>query len=225
MKKSLLLAALTAAALSACATPQTGAKMDAQAEIKLDALAGQWKQAAAEHPITLSFKDGGVSARAGCNGMFGPVSLEGGQLVSKQLASTLMMCPPEAMERDRALAAFLGAKPAVKLDGDKLTLQAGDKTLSFERQPSLEGGVTRFVYVAAERKPCTGVAPMQCLQIRESKDQPWQLHYGEIEGFKPEPGIAYRLRLKEFKVENPPADASSIRWVLDMVVEQEVVKK
>ncbi|RBH43745.1 hypothetical protein C3F00_038780, partial [Pseudomonas sp. MWU13-2860] len=44
-------------------------------------------------------------------------------------------------------------------------------------------------------------------------------------GFKPEPGIAYRLRLKEFKVANPPADASSIRWVLDMVVEQEVVSK
>ena len=76
---------------------------------KLTALDGQWKQDAAEHPITLSFKDGGVSARAGCNGMFGPVSLEDGKLVSKQLASTLMMCAPEAMERDRALAAFLAA--------------------------------------------------------------------------------------------------------------------
>ncbi|WP_441344471.1 DUF4377 domain-containing protein [Pseudomonas sp. MWU12-2115] len=37
--------------------------------------------------------------------------------------------------------------------------------------------------------------------------------------------MAYRLRVKEVKVNNPPADASSIRWILDMVVEQEVVKQ
>ncbi len=64
---------------------------------------------------------------------------------------------------------------------------------------------------------------MECLQIREDKEAPWTLFYDSIEGFEPEPGIAYRLRVKEFDVENPPADASSKRWVLDMVVEQEVV--
>ena len=48
-------------------------------------------------------------------------------------------------------------------------------------------------------------------------------YYGAIEGFEPEPGISYRLRIKEFEVANPPADGSSKRWVLDMIVESAVV--
>ena len=97
--------------------------------------------------------------------------------------------------------------------------------MTFSQLPSLEGGKTKFVYVSAETKPCTGVAPMQCLQIREDKSAPWTLFYDQIEGFTPEPGIAYRLRIKEFDRPNPPADASSKRWVLDMIIEQTVVDK
>lgn len=67
------------------------------------------------------------------------------------------------------------------------------------------------------------VAPMTCLQVREKESDPWQLHYFGIAGFEPQPGIEYRLRIIEEKVKNPPADASSIRWTLDQVVEQRVV--
>jgi len=74
--------------------------------------------------------------------------------------------------------------------------------------------------VAPERRPCTGVAPMQCLQVRERANQPWQHHYGDIEGFQFEPGTAYRLRISEIKVANPPADAPDRRWVLETIVEQ-----
>ncbi|MGL4418389.1 MAG: DUF4377 domain-containing protein [Plesiomonas shigelloides] len=31
------------------------------------------------------------------------------------------------------------------------------------------------------------------------------------------------MRIKEFEVANPPADGSSKRWVLDMIVESAVV--
>ncbi|QIY81904.1 DUF4377 domain-containing protein [Chromobacterium violaceum] len=126
------------------------------------------------------------------------------------------------MQRDAKLSRQLEAGMDVSLEGERLKLSDGKDVLSFERQPQ---GEIKFIYVAAERKPCTGVAPMRCLQVRADKAKPWELHYGEIEGFQPEPGIAYRLRIKEVKVDNPPADASSIRWILDMVVEQEVVKK
>ncbi len=66
---------------------------------------------------------------------------------------------------------------------------------------------------------------MTCLQIRDKPGERWQLHYGGIEGFRPQPGIEYRLRIIEEKIANPPADASSIRWTLDQVVEQRVVRR
>jgi hypothetical protein len=56
--------------------------------------------------------------------------------------------------------------------------------------------------------------------VRESPEGPWQLFYGEIIGFSYEPGIEYRLRILEDDVPNPPADGSSRRWFLDLVVEQ-----
>ena len=61
---------------------------------------------------------------------------------------------------------------------------------------------------------------MLCLQVRDSPDQPWRLQYGEIIGFTPEPGVEYRMRILEETGENPPADGSSKRWFLHLVVEQ-----
>ena len=54
--------------------------------------------------------------------------------------------------------------------------------------------------------------------------EPWRLHDGEIVGFTPEPGVEYRLRILEDTVEHPPADGSSKRWFLDLVVNQRVVR-
>ena len=74
--------------------------------------------------------------------------------------------------------------------------------------------VEKTLFVASERVPCTGVAPMQCLQVREAADRPWQYFYSEIEGFTHEPGYAYELRVREEKIADPPADGSSLRWNL-----------
>ncbi|UTH75734.1 META and DUF4377 domain-containing protein [Chromobacterium sp. IIBBL 290-4] len=221
MQKRLLPLALAATLLAGCATSSTPV---AEGVVPTAAqLQGEWKQAGAgEQAILLRIDQERLFAKAGCNGMFGPFSLSQGAIRSERLAATLMMCPPEAMQRDAKLRHQLEAGMSARLVGDELRLSDGEQTLRFERQPQ---GEIKFIYVAAERKPCSGVAPMQCLQVRDDKAKPWQLHYGEIEGFKPEPGVAYRLRIKEVKVDNPPADASSIRWILDLVVEQEVVKK
>ena len=76
-----------------------------------------------------------------------------------------------------------------------------------------------IVNVAGQRAPCTGVAPMLCLQVRTQPGAPWQLHYFEIEGFNWQPGTEYVIRVREFAVANPPADAPSKRWVLQEVLE------
>ena len=48
--------------------------------------------------------------------------------------------------------------------------------------------------------------------------------YDSIEGYTHEPGIRNVLRVDRYTVKNPPADASSSAYVLDMVVESELVK-
>jgi hypothetical protein len=66
---------------------------------------------------------------------------------------------------------------------------------------------------------------MQCLQVRSSENQPWQLFYGEIEGFTPQPDTAYYLKLRYETVPNPPADASAVRTILERVVFSETISR
>jgi heat shock protein HslJ len=63
-----------------------------------------------------------------------------------------------------------------------------------------------------------GVGPQKCLLVKENPDDDWTMYYDQIQGFDYEPGYEYELRIVEEEVENPPADASSIRWTLVEVV-------
>lgn len=177
-----------------------------------------------QKPLRLKLEDGRLSGFTGCNNAMGNYRLDKGELVVSQLASTMMACSAEIMQREQRFSQLLQQRPHVSLDGKILTLSKNDTVYQFSLQPDLSNATTRLIYVAPERKPCTGVGKMQCLQVREKAEDSWQLHYGEIEGFTPEPGIEYRLRIKELAVENPPADAPATRWILDMVVEQKLVK-
>ncbi len=78
--------------------------------------------------------------------------------------------------------------------------------------PQVENEKT--VYVAPFWQPCDGVAPMLCLQVKDTPDGDWTYFYDSIEGFSYEPGFAYELTVRMEDVENPPADASSIQWIL-----------
>lgn len=75
--------------------------------------------------------------------------------------------------------------------------------------------------VAPTLMPCVGVAPQQCLVVREPDDAEWQYLYSSIEGFTFEPGYRYVLRVARFEVPNPPADGSSIAYVLVRVVSRD----
>lgn len=79
--------------------------------------------------LTLSFLDGRLSARPGCNTVGGPFTVADGRLVVAELATTTMACEdPALMERDAAFAAFVGAGPTITLDGPTLTLAAPGTT-------------------------------------------------------------------------------------------------
>ena len=91
-----------------------------------------------------------------------------------------------------------------------------------------------FLEVAAQRVPCHHpmMPDYRCLHVREigyddnglkQSSGEWQFRCQDIEGYAHEPGIRNVLRLKRYTVADPPADGSSIAYVLDMVVESEVV--
>ena len=75
--------------------------------------------------IRLDFKDGGLSANAGCNQMGGEFQLQNGLLIVGNLSQTEMGCDADRMAQDAWFTQVLGSKPKVTLTGDQLSLDAG----------------------------------------------------------------------------------------------------
>ncbi|PZO05635.1 MAG: hypothetical protein DCF27_13680 [Lysobacteraceae bacterium] len=111
----------------------------------------------------------------------------------------------------------LGATGCASTPSTVVTPQAGSQP---QGVAPLQGEAREIIVnVAGQRAPCTGVAPTLCLQVRTQPGAAWTLHYGDIEGFNWQSGTEYVIRVREVPVANPPADASSRRWVLQEVLE------
>ncbi|HEX5994512.1 MAG TPA: META domain-containing protein [Jiangellales bacterium] len=77
--------------------------------------------------ISLDFTtDGQVSANAGCNQLFGSVTITDERLEVGPMGGTEMGCDPQRHAQDEWLVDFLQSSPSWLLDGDRLTLTAGD---------------------------------------------------------------------------------------------------
>jgi heat shock protein HslJ len=79
----------------------------------------------------------------------------------------------------------------------------------------------KIIYINHEMANCIGVVPGKCLQYRYKTSQPWLLLHGQIQGFNYEAGNMYKLKIRETKVKNPPADGSSIKRTLVKVLSKE----
>jgi heat shock protein HslJ len=200
----------------------------------------------ADKPLQLDFAGGRISVSNTCNHMGGAYSVEGDKLKFDRLASTLMACAdPKLMALDQEIGKRLEGESTFALqpgDAPILTLTGGNgDVLTFKGDPTAETryggkGETTFLEVAAQTKPCSHplIPNKQCLQVREIKyddqgiktgsDGEFQNFYEGIEGYTHEAGIRNVLRVKRYKRDPVPADAASIVYVLDMVVESETVK-
>jgi heat shock protein HslJ len=197
-----------------------------------------------ERPLELRLADGRLSSNGACNSIGGGYRIEDGRLHVDALAQTLRGCPQELLNADAALVERLEGTPRFALAADTpptLTLTADDgRTLVFEGEATPEtrfgsAGTRMFLEVAAKRESCSHplIADMQCLMVREVRyddagvqtrvSEDWQPLYQEIEGYEHSDGVRNVLRLKRFDIANPPADAPSVAYVLDMVVESETV--
>lgn len=83
---------------------------------------------------------------------------------------------------------------------------------------------TEVIYVKENKEPCTGVAPMECLQVKGVNDADWSNFYTNINGFKYVPGYRYKLRVRITPVKNPPADAPNVKYTLTKVLEKKRIR-
>lgn len=198
-----------------------------------------------EQPLTLDFAENRIGVGNACNRIGGGYTIEGDKLSVSRMMSTQMACADgKLMALDQEASKRLeGTATFAVQSGDvprlSLTTAAGD-VLVFKGDATAETryggpGERAFLEVAAETKPCNHplIPDKQCLQVREiSYDDKgiktatgeWQNFYEDIEGYAHENGVRNVLRVKRFKRNPVPADASDTAYVLDMVVESEQVK-
>jgi heat shock protein HslJ len=69
-----------------------------------------------------------------------------------------------------------------------------------------------------------GAGPQKCMRVKFEDSEDWQFFYSQIEGFEFRPGLRYTLLVEKIDVENPPADGSSLRYVLVELIKQERAK-
>jgi len=202
-------------------------------------------QPAGKAPLRLDFAQNRIAVSGGCNRIGGSYQQSGPALRIGPLMQTEMACVDRSlMDLDAAIAARLQGTLQTTLhagDPPQLELRAGNgDTLVFTGTPTPQtryggAGTTVFFEVAPQRAPCSHplIPNMQCLQVRErtyaadgtlASQGEWQPLYQEIEGYTHTPGTRNVLRVKKFALKHPPADAPAVAYVLDMVVESELVK-
>jgi heat shock protein HslJ len=209
---------------------------------RLDALFGK-----PDKPLQLDFTADRVSVRNACNGISGGYTIVESHLVTTPLLQTMMACAdPTLMQRETVIKSVLQGRPTVILttagDTPLLTLAAeSGQTLTFAGTPTAQAryggpGETMFLEVAANTTPCNHprTPDKPCLRVRErhydaqglrsGQPGPWQPLQQDIEGYVHQPGTRNVLRVKRYTLKQPPADAPSTAYVLDMVVESEIVK-
>lgn len=252
MKIKYLILALLPFSLMACQSMNQTQPVSVVQEQKVDttkaltAYTWSFQPEGAPQPIILSFSDQNLSIHTGCNNQGGSWKLNGQQLVTSALASTMKACEPALMKNEQFAANLLSDKSThFKLDTRSIEqpslmlTNAAGQTFEFKGSMTPETkyqsqGEIIFLEIAPETKSCTGVAPQTCLQVREIKyddkgiktqvDKDWSLFYDQIEGFQHRADQRVIVRVKRYERKNPAADQSKYVYIHDMTVEQEMVK-
>lgn len=178
-----------------------------------------------ETEITLSFSKSTLAGSAGCNRYnTGYQVTENNLSVNEAIATTKKACPEPWMKQEaQFLTALKGVQQyAITGKGDLQLVYRGDDTLgilTFTPAPKITRS-EKTIWVNSRKKPCTGVAPQECLQIKEKPDEEWKLFYNSIEGFEFRPGFQYQLKVAIERIENPPADKSAEEWKLLEILSQ-----
>ena len=197
-----------------------------------------------ERPFAFNFSDTRMHVEGGCNGLRGGYRIDAqGMLEVTASMSTMMACEAALMDADATISALLsepletimirGAEPRLVLlgsAGDSLVLKG---TLTPEAR--FGAPVMMFLEVYEQLVTCERSVRSDglCLSVREltfddqgirtGTPSDWQEFNAEIEGYRHEHGIRNILRVKRFDPEAGPDSPSGPIYVLDLVVQSELV--
>lgn len=199
-----------------------------------------------KYALRLSFAENRLGVSGGCNHIGAQYTAGDGQLRVKSFQTTLMACQDaRLMQMDTAISQQLEGSNRFAIEGEppqprlRLTTASG-ASLNLIGEATAETryggpGQTVFLEVDAQRRSCPHplMRDHQCLWVRERRydangvaqkpSEDWHFMYQDIEGYQHEAGVRNVVRVKKFEIKNPPADAPSAAYVLDMVVESELV--
>ena len=198
-----------------------------------------------DRPVVLSFDGSRLSVQGPCNRLVGGYEVTAAnQLTVNVGASTRMACDPALMQADSALSNLLAKPLQVQMTGRPSAqlqlVSPGNGTLNFTGEPTPESlygaGTTVFLEIAAQSVACPNPPSpnTRCLQYRERHYDDKGLMVGtpgewkpltfNIEGFTHREGVRNVLRVKRFQRPASARGAPSNLYVLDLVVESEIVK-
>lgn len=199
-----------------------------------------------KYGLKLSFNGDNLGVSGGCNHVGAGFKLAGDRIDIGAFRTTLMACEDQRlMQMDSAISEQLKGSARFAIEGDApqprlLLTTAGGAKLVLSGEPTAEtrygsAGTTMFLEVDSQLRRCSHplIPNYQCLWVRERKyddngvalkpSDEWHFLYQNIEGYTHEAGIRNVVRVKKFDIKNPPADASSVAYVQDMVIESESV--
>lgn len=203
-----------------------------------------WKIQNSDQKI-LTFKNTRVNINVGCNNMSTNFSIVDGKIITHLLISTMMFCDEKSAQEEKNMADFFNQQklsvnfinrdlesPVLKLTNENGKSYEIYGKMTNEAKYKSEGE-TIFLEIAAQTKPCTGVMPQECLQVRQitydngiqKSVGDWEYFYSNIEGYEHSKDYEVILRIKRYKVPNPAADQGSFVYVRDMVVSQKTVEE
>ncbi len=91
--------------------------------------------------------------------------------------------------------------------------------------PALQEPETKTLYIGPKLEDCTGAGAQKCMMVRENPDEDYQYFYDPIAGFDYEEGYEYEIVVTVEKVENPPADGSSLKYSLVKIIDKTPVSE
>jgi hypothetical protein len=196
-------------------------------------------------PVVLRFAGSRLSVQGPCNRFAGAYQVTAdNQLTVNAAASTRMACDPALMEADSAVSNLLAKPLQIQMTGRPSAqlrlVSPGNGTLNFVGEPTPESlygpGATVFLEIAAHSVACPyPPSPhTRCLQYRErhyddnglavGSPGEWKPLTVNIEGFTHREGVRNVLRVKQFQRPASAGHSLPDLYVLDLVVESEIVK-
>lgn len=144
--------------------------------------------------------------------------------LSPDLAGNVFPLFDIELQDDRLIFHFWDGRASADIENLRVGLDLRDLLVTLKFTGSLTGtqepAGQSIVYVGPNLVDCVGVAPQQCMLVRENPEDDWKYFYDQIEGFQYEEGYLYKLLVLQETDPNPPADRSAIRYRLINVEDQ-----